>query len=225
MSENIIKKGNCLELLSELKDNSVNLVVTDPPFAIGTTSNGIKGNWYDNNLVIPFYELYFNEIKRVLKNDGAFYINTDWRTYPFLYPIIVTKLIVRNCIVWDYEWIKAGSHYRFSHEFIIYGTKSETAKRNFDAALRDVWREKPINFTDKSKLHQAQKPLNLVKKMILNSSEEGDTILDTFLGSGTTAEACIDLKRKFIGFEIDDATFETATTRIKNRLMVQSFQF
>ncbi|KAF5083490.1 DNA adenine methyltransferase YhdJ [anaerobic digester metagenome] len=221
MSE--LKKGDCLELLSELKDGSIDLLITDPPYAIGTTSNGTKGSWSDNNLIRPFFEKYFEEIKRVLKNGAEFYINTDWRTYPFLYPIVTTKLDVRNCIVWDYEWIKAGSHYRFSHEFIIYGFKGEN-KRTFDASSRDVWRIKPINFTSKNKWHQAEKPIELVKTMILNSSKEGDIILDTFAGSGTTGVACYETKRQFIGFEIDDDTYKKAIKRVK-AATAQTFLF
>ena len=213
--ENKIIKGNCLDLLKDLKDNSIDLLITDPPYSIGTTSNGVKAIWSDNNLIQPFFELYFTEIQRVLKNGAEFYINTDWRTYPFLFPIIAQKMNVKNCIVWDYEWIKAGSHYRFSHEFIIYGINGNN-KRKFDAGKRDVWRIPPINFTSKDKFHQAEKPIRLIKEMILNSSNEGDIILDTFVGSGSTAVACYETKRKFIGFEIDDDTFKVAIKRVKN---------
>ena len=210
---NIIRCGDCLELLSQLDDNSIDLLITDPPYCIGTTSNGSKAIWSDNNLIKPFFDKFFNEIQRVLKHGAEFYINTDWRTYPFLFPIISTKLNVKNCIVWDYEWIKAGSHYRFSHEFIIYGFKGEN-KRNFSASERDVWRERPINFTGE-KWHQAEKPLNLIEKMVINSSKEGDIILDAFSGSGTTAIACLKNNRKFIGFEINEDTFLNSIERIK----------
>lgn len=220
-----IKQGDCLDLLTDLSDGSVDLLVTDPPYCIGTSSNGLKADWNDNNLIRPFFDLYFSEIKRVLRDDGAFYVNTDWRTYPFLYPIICQKMIVRNCIVWDYEWIKAGSHYRFSHEFIIYGTKTDNGKREFSPSLRDVWREKPINFTSNNKWHQAEKPEKLIEQMIINSSDEGNVVLDTFMGSGTTAVVCKKLKRNFIGFEINPETYSTATTRIKNELAVQTFNF
>lgn len=120
-------------------------------------------------------------------------------------------------IVWDYEWIKAGSHYRFSHEFIIYSIKGDV-KRKFSASDRDVWRIKPINFTSKNKLHNAEKPIELVSKMIQNSSVEGDIVLDTFMGSGTTAVACINTKRNYIGFEIDENYYSIAINRIKDTM-------
>jgi len=213
MEVNKIIQGDCLKLMKKIPDNFIDLVVTDPPYCIGTTSNGQQGNWEDNNLIRPFFEIYFTEIKRLLKDNGEFYINTDWRTYPFLYPIIVDKLIIKNCIVWDYEWIKAGSHYRFSHEFIIYGIK-EKNKRKFSASERDVWRIKPMNFTLKNKRHNAEKPEALIEKMITNSSEEGDIILDTFIGSGTTAVVCIKTKRNYIGMDISKKMCEIARRRI-----------
>ena len=122
---------------------------------------------------------------------------------------------IKNLIVWDYEWIKAGSHYRFSHEFIIYAIQGD-AKRKFSASERDVWRIRPINFTSKEKLHNAQKPLELVQKMIVNSSNGNDVVLDTFMGSGTTAVACIETNRNYIGFEIDENYYRTALRRIEN---------
>lgn len=106
---------------------------------------------------------------------------------------------------------------RFSHEFIIYSIKGDV-KRKFSASDRDVWRIKPINFTSKNKLHNAEKPIELVSKMIQNSSVEGDIVLDTFMGSGTTAVACINTKRNYIGFEIDENYYSIAINRIKDTM-------
>lgn len=212
---NRIYNEDCLEGMKRIPDNIVDLVVTDPPYCIGTTSNGQKGSWTDNNLIRPFFDAYFQELKRVCKEKCELYINTDWRTYPFLYPIMQKYFNVKNLIVWDYEWIKAGSHYRFSHEFIIYAIQGDV-KRKFSASERDVWRIRPINFTSKEKLHNAQKPLELVQKMIVNSSNENDVVLDTFMGSGTTAVACIETNRNYIGFEIDENYYRTALRRIEN---------
>lgn len=212
---NRIYNEDCLEGMKRIPGNTVDLVVTDPPYCIGTTSNGQKGSWTDNNLIRPFFDAYFRELKRVCKEKSELYIDTDWRTYPFLYPIMQKYFNIKNLIVWDYEWIKAGSHYRFSHEFIIYAIQGDV-KRRFSASERDVWRIKPINFTSKEKLHNAQKPLDLAQKMIVNSSNEGDVILDTFMGSGTTAIACINTNRNYIGFEIDENYYQTALRRIED---------
>lgn len=218
ITENVkLYNGDCIDLIKEIKDNSIDLVVTDPPYCIGTTSNGKKGSWNDNNLIRPFFEIFFSELKRITKNDSEIYINTDWRTYPFLYPIIQKFFDVKNLIVWDYEWIKAGSFYRFSHEFIIYAVR-ENSKRRFLPSERDVWRINPINFTSKNKLHNSQKPIELITKMILNSSKIGDIVFDGFSGSGTTAVSCIREGRKFIGFEIDEKYYNVACKRIKEEI-------
>ena len=212
---NQIFNEDCLEGMKRIPNNSIDLIITDPPYCVGTTSNGHKGSWNDNNLIKPFFDLLFAEWDRVLKEEAEIYINTDWRTYPFLYPIVQKYFRVRNLIVWDYEWVKSGNFYRFSHEFIIYATKGDH-KRRFYAGERDVWRIKPINYTNlKTKLHQAQKPIELVEKMLTNSSVEGDIVLDCFMGSGTTGVACINLDRQFIGFEIDEKYFAIAKKRME----------
>lgn len=212
-----IYNGDCLEVMKELPDKSVDLVLTDPPYSIGTTSTGTKGSWLDNNLIRPFFLLWFSEIKKCLKDGGEFYINTDWRTYPFLYPIAVESMRITNCIVWDYEWIKAGSHYRFSHEFIMYGQKTEGQKRKFPATKRDVWRIPPINFTVE-KNHGAEKPVQLISECIVNSTDKENLVLDPFLGSGTTAVACKELNRKCIGIEISEKYCEICVKRLKNTI-------
>lgn len=210
-----LMQGDCLELMRDIPDGAVDMVLTDPPYCIGTTSNGKQGNFTDNNLIRPFFEILFSEYKRVCKPTAALYINTDWRTYPFLYPILQKYFDVRNLIVWDYEWIKAGAHYRFSHEFIIYCIMPE-CKRTFSPTERDVWRIKPINYTNKNKLHNAQKPVELCEKAIRNSTSEGEAVLDTFMGSGTTGVACVNLNRDFIGMEIDEHYFDVAKKRIED---------
>ena len=208
--------GDCLEKIKKIPDSSVQLIVTDPPYCIGTTSNGTKGNFTDSNLIKPFFDILFSEYKRVLKPTGSLYINTDWRTYPFLYPILQKYFSVRNCIVWDYEWLKAGTFYRFQHEFIMFATMPE-CKRTFGGGERDIWRIRCINYTDKkNKLHQAQKPVELMEKSIINSSEIGDTVLDTFMGSGSTGVACVNTNRNFIGIELDEKYFEVAKKRIED---------
>ena len=118
-----IYNEDCIEGMKRIPSDSINAIITDPPYCIGTTSNGKKGSYNDNNLIKPFFEILFKEWVRVCKEGAELYINTDWRTYPFLYPILQKYFQVKNLIVWDYEWIKAGSHYRFSHEFIIYAVK------------------------------------------------------------------------------------------------------
>ena len=215
----VIYCADCMDILPKIPEKSIDLVVTDPPYSIGTTSTGHKGSWVDNNLINPFFKILRDELFRILKDKGELYINTDWRTYPFLFPIFIDKFRIPNCIVWDYEWIKAGSHYRFSYELIIYANKKEGQKRKFSASERDVWRIAPINFTG-DKNHPAEKPIDLIVKMINNSSVEPDIIFDPFLGSGTTAVAAKQLGRKYIGIEMTEKYCEITVQRLAQGILI-----
>lgn len=205
---------DCLEGMKRIPDGIVDLICTDPPYCVGTTSNGLKGSFLDNNLIAPFFKQLFREWQRVLKIGGGVYVHTDWRTYPFLYSIINQYFVQRNLIVWQKgNYMNAGNWYRFSHEFIIFATNGNS-KREFAANERDVWNISLAEAFVSKRLHQSQKPLALVEKMILNSSHEGDTVLDCFVGSGTTAVAAINTRRHFIGFELDEKFFDIANKRI-----------
>lgn len=177
-----------------------------------------RGIFFDNNLIVPFFDLLFSQFKRVLKNDGSMYCHTDWRSYSFLFPILKKHLEIRNCIVWDYQWMKAGNFYRFQHEFIMFAS-NPGYKRKFSPAERDIWRIRCINYTNNHmKLHQSQKPVDLAEKMIINSTAPGDTVLDCFMGSGTTGVACVRNNRNFIGMELQEKYFEIAKNRIEDEI-------
>lgn len=208
----MIKQGDCLELMKEIPDGSVDAIICDPPYCVGVSSNGLKSSFSDFNLMRPFFEQCFNEWQRLLKDGGHAYCCTDWRTYPFLYPIIIKYLGVKNLIVWDYGWLKTGNWYRYAHELIMFAVKGK-GKRAFAVTETDVWRIRCVNFT-KPKLHPAEKPVELMKKMIANSTAAGDVVLDPFMGSGTTGVACLNTGRKFIGFELDETFFKVAQKRI-----------
>lgn len=211
--ENKILNENCLDGILKLKDASVDLIVTDPPYSVGLSSNGARSNYSDNNLIVPFFKEIFYQMNRVLKDGGELYLFTDWRTYPLLYPLLEQQFQVRNCIIWDFGWIKAGAWYRFRHEFIVYCTKG-SAKPKFARNEPDVWQMKPVNFTGE-RYHPAQKPVEVLSRIIRNSSKENDLVLDCFIGSGSTIISCIENKRKYIGFEIDEKNFNIARRRIE----------
>lgn len=216
MENMTLLKGDCLKLLKDIPDGNIDAIITDPPYCIGVSSNGCKSSVADNSLLIPFWETLFREYKRVLKEGAPLYINTDWRTYPMIYEVFCGCFDMRNLIVWDYMRMKAGIHYRFSYELIIYGIKGKR-KRMFSPSETDIWRIKCINYTDKkNRLHKAQKTVELVERMILNDTHEGDLVLDSFMGSGTTGVACKNTGRRFIGMELDAKYFEVAKNRIEN---------
>ena len=194
-------------------EKSVDLIVIDPPYFLGMTHNGQKGTFQDLAICRPFWEQLAKEFKRILKDDGEFYIFSDWKGYAFYYPIFSHILPVKNLIVWDKK-SGPGNFYSYCHEFILYGAMCVKNKGG-----TNVWREPAFcsgaKKTNGEKVHPTQKPVELIEKMILNSSPEGGVVLDCFMGSGTTGVACMNLGRRFLGMEIDSNYFEIAKNRIE----------
>ena len=208
----LLLQGDCIEKIKEIPTASVDLIIADPPYFQGMTHNGQKAAFNDLIVCKPFFEKLADEMKRILKPTGEIYIFCDWRGYAFYYPIFSAKLPIKNLIVWD-KISGAGNFYTYSHEFIIYGTMCNKNKKG-----TNVWREKGFSSGAKStngeKVHPTQKPVELIEKIIENSSERGDVVLDPFMGSGTTGVACARTGRQFIGIEIDSNYFNIAKNRI-----------
>ena len=211
--------GNCIELLPKIPDASINSVITDPPYFLGMTHNGQKGCFNDLAICKPFYEKLFTEYKRVLKPDGCVYFFCDWRSYAFYYPIMYSILGVKNMLVWDKQ-AGVGNFYNYQHELVIFTTKRNAFNvkgtysiisgiRSFSSGAKK---------TNGEKVHPTQKPVELIEKLIKDSTAQGGTVLDTFAGSGTTGVACINTGRRFIGMELDDNYFALAQNRIKTAL-------
>ena len=123
---------------------------------------------------------------------------------------------VRNLIVRDKNRINAGSRYRFKHELIIFATAGKS-KRTFSKNEPDIWKVRKVAPTN-NRNHPSEKPVELLERMILNSSNEGDTVLDCFAGSGSTGVACVNTNRQFIGFETEKKYFDIAEKRIAEAL-------
>lgn len=231
MRLNYIDNIDCLEGLKEVPDNSVDLIVTDPPYflsmghagsktnaqtATGGKSEALTSNRTFNDLAIctPFYKQLFSEYARVLKRDGSFYFFTDWRGYAYYFPLLNAALPVRNMICWDKK-SGPGSFYSFAHELIIFGTYKGKTKSGVGT---NVWRMSAFNSgavkTNGKKAHPTQKPWEIIAKAIEDSTEPGAVVLDTFMGSGTTAVACLRTGRSFIGFEHDEEYHAIAQQRI-----------
>lgn len=227
MRLNYIDNIDCLEGLKEIPDKSVDAVITDPPYFLSMGHAGFNGQkegksdqlnsnrtFGDLTIAKPFYRQLFQEFRRVLKPDGHFYFFTDWRGYAFYFPIMAEELPVRNLIVWDKK-SGPGSYYTFAHELIIFGT---SAPKLLHKGGTNVWRMAAFSSgaskTDGAKVHPTQKPVEIITKMIEDSTEPGAVVLDTFMGSGTTAVACLKTGRNFIGFEQNEGYHAIAQKRI-----------
>jgi len=199
---NRVYNTDCLEGIKQIPSNTIKLVVTDPPYFQGMTSNGQKGTFVNLSASKPFYSEIFKEIFRVLKEDGEVYWFCDWRSYAFYMPIFDAHIGAKNMIVWD-KISGAGSFYAFTHELLIFGAKGKINK-----GFSNIWRANSFSSGSKKidgdKVHPTQKPTELIDFIILNNSKEGDVVLDLFNGSGTTAICARRANRNFIGFELDE---------------------
>ncbi|MDR1556219.1 MAG: site-specific DNA-methyltransferase [Tannerellaceae bacterium] len=210
---NTIIQGDCLDLFKGIKDHSIDAIITDPPYFLGVTNNGMRGTYSDLIIMKPFFENLFFEYRRVLKKTGCLYMCCDWRTYPFLYPLLEEYITIRNLLVWNKK-SGPGTFYSFSHEFIIFGMDipkhmNETSVLTIPAFASGAKK------TNGEKVHPTQKPIELFEKFILDSTDEGDTVLDTFAGSGTLAIAAMRTKRNYICFELQEKYVKIATERIE----------
>jgi len=126
---------------------------------------------------------------------------------------------VKNVIVWDK--IVHGlnyMNYAYTYELIIFFVKGNFLPNNKPGVFyKDVWHiKRDMNFDDNIDCHETVKQINVVRKPILHGSIVGDVVLDPFLGSGTTAVACKQLDRNFIGFEISKEYVNVANNRLGN---------
>ncbi len=193
----MIYNQDCMEAMKEMKDNQFDLAIVDPPYGLGkkTTSGGSKRNSnarFDNHKwdnTIPTNE-YFIELKRVSNNQ----IVWGGNYFPFLW-----DKRCRGLITWD------------KMVYIPTMSQVEYAWYSRDTLPKLV----KINNNDNNRFHPTQKPVKLYEWLLMNYAKEGDTILDTHLGSGSIAIACYNLGFDLTGYEIDKEYFEAATKRIE----------
>lgn len=220
---NRIYNEDCLEGMKRIPDNSVDLIVTDPPYKL--TSGGQKntsidfvfnrGNVGDNFtgkfFNVPKFSDWLPECFRVLKEGTHCYCMSNDRN---LKEMIIEseragfKLL--NILVWDKGMHSPTMYYMKNVEFILLLRKGRARKINNlgDFALIKV------KGVYGNKVHVSEKPSALFEKFILNSSNEQNVILDPFMGSGTTAISCINTNRNYIGFEIDKEYCKISEKRI-----------
>lgn len=210
-----LRCGDCLALMKDIPDGSVDLVLTDPPYGIDFQSNFRKNKFNKIENDIAVNAEFLDECKRVLKDTGAFYCFTRWDVYPSWIEQISKRFKVKNCIVWFKRGgglgdLKKG--YIYNHEFIIYCAEKNhrlNGKRRND--VFEFAKDAPSTY-----VHPTQKPISLLKEIIERSSNEGGVVLDCFMGSGSTGVACVNTNRNFIGIELDEGYFQIAKQRIEN---------
>lgn len=214
-----IYHGDCREM-AEVKNASVDLILTDPPFLtlFGTTD---EKNTLGNYTIL---EGWFNDLLRVwkplLKPSANMMILCDWRTYPSFWRVALgNNLIPRNLVVWIHGAARHWHMFRYCHQLTLVAQKPPTAPTDVPrGALFDYWQGKNVPTLERE--HPTEKPEEYIDYLILAASAEGDLLLDPFLGSGTTAFCAKKLGRKCIGIEIEERYCEIAATRCSQQVMV-----
>ena len=218
MRLNYIDNCDCLEGLREIPDNSVDLIVADPPYGIGIKSQGGASSklnpWADVCNTSLWYTAWMRECRRVLKDDGALWSFINWRYMPTLYKAgLDMSWSIESLLVWDKCCIGPGGPkgLRPSYEQVALYTMPDFAIAN--RGLPDIQRFKWASY--KPTGHPAEKPLDRSRWMIHTSGKsDGAVILDPFMGSGTTACAALREGCQYIGFEMDPSWVEKAGARI-----------
>lgn len=220
-----IHHTDCLSLLATLPDNSIDLIATDPPYY--KVKNAAWDNqWRSQSQFLGWMESILLEYARVLKPTGSLYLFTSPYQATAIDRLISKHFKLLNHILWckpNGRWLACRKEslrkYFPQTEHILFAEslKPTSIRRAFkvtkDVPYTNVWTFKPVAW-HKNK-HPCEKPLELMKHIINVSSNEGDTVLDTFVGSGSTAIACVDLKRQFIGCELGDVEFAIAMDRLQ----------
>ena len=207
MKLDIIYNEDCIEGMKKLPDNSIDLVITDPPY-------GTKTNPRESFMVGEFSNimpLVLPELHRLLKPDGAFYCFTSWTVMSDWLLRYQQYFKLQNIIIWDKEkhsGCYSSQSWQFTWEGIFFGIKG---KRPIYDYMPDV-----IRSNEKGRRHAMQKPVDIIEKLLKASSQKGDLILDPFIGSGTTGVACVNLDRHYIGFEINKEYYDIANKRLEN---------
>lgn len=218
---------DCIKTLQTFKPESIDLLVTDPPYRLvgggqtscGNTLHGIlfhgdelsqKGKLFQHN-DIGFSE-WLPSVYRVLKPGAHAYIFTNPRNLHGLQTAAEKAgFTFQNLIVWKKNNKIACQYYMMSYELILFIRKGP-AKYINNISTPNLLSVK--NITNGTKLHPTEKPVELLKILIENSSKKNDIVLDPFMGCGGTGVACNETGRHFIGMEIDPQYFEVALRRV-----------
>lgn len=234
--------GNCLDTLKSLKDNSVDLTVTSPPYNMNLRIRAgkycsrqlvkeisTKYVGYDDNLPMEkYFEFNKNVLNELLRVSKIVFYNVQVLTgnKPALFRLIGEfHEYIKEIIIWDKVNAQPAINKNVMNsqfELILVLTKDKKdsmsrqfKKANFDrGTLENLWRIKRGKKINKD--HGATFPEELIEKILLNFSSEGDIILDPMMGTGTTGVVSKRLKRNFIGIELLKTYFSDAVRRIQD---------
>lgn len=203
-----------------IPDGSVDMILTDPPYGIAFQS-GRRASRYEKikgDQSLDWLDDFVEEIFRVSKNNTAHYMFCSFHHIDVFKQAIEKRFKVKNIITWVKNNASMGDlkgDFAPKTEFIIFfqkGRKLINGKRDSNVFEYNKTR---------NKLHPTQKPVDMTEYMLSKFSDEGNVVLDPFMGSGTTGVACMNTGRRFIGMELEEKYFNIAEQRINEALKNQ----
>lgn len=223
---------DCVEFLASLPCASVDLLISDPAYesleehrAKGTTTR-LKVSDGSSNVWFPIfknerYHEFFVQCYRVLKKDAHMYIYCDKVTMFVVKPIAESVgFKFWNIITWDKVKIGMGYHYRSRTEYILFFEKGKRKLHDLGMPNMFDFREDPEGYAlecariSGKDAYPTEKPVMTSTKLIMQSSEPGEVVLDPFMGSASVGEAALRLDRRFVGCDVTDLAMRTANNRL-----------
>lgn len=229
--------GDCLEVMDKLieGDIKVDAIITDPPYKITARGNGgNSGGMFQDKNVNNGKVFKYNSIEiedwlpllwDLLVDKGHCYIMTNNKNITNFLKVIDTmhfnndkkqKFHFIKNLIWVKDNKIMGQTYMSQFEYVIMLRKGGHKRIN-NCGTSDVlqFKNKKTKGDDGKNIHDTEKPVDMLELIISNSSNEGDVVLDPFMGSGSTGVACKNLNRKFIGIELDNDYFNVSVKRME----------
>ena len=235
---NKIYNEDCLRGFSKIEDETINLILTDPPFAIEFGAKKTQYNRKEDNVLkgyneikkedyLDFCKKWLNESFRVLKKNGCVFVVSGWSNLKdIMNAADESGFKTINHLIWKYQFgVFTKKKFVTSHYHILFLVKDDKnyTFNKIDHYPEDVFEIKREYWTNREKT-PTKLPLELVKKLIRYGSNENDLVLDCFMGSGTTAVGAKSLNRNFLGFEIVKEYFNFCNKRIKETKKIKTLE-
>ena len=219
---NKIFNMDCLEFMKQLPDNCIDCIVTDPPYGINFCSPRTNRKAFIKNDSLEDWKMLIDkmlpEFKRILTDAGCCCCCCCGGGGTPVTAILTMEVIKHfnliQTLVWE-KFIGLGWKYRPAYENILIFSKNKTDYNFFDTTKKCSNVIKGINQDiPNSEEHPTQKPIPLMAKLIKIHTLENNIVLDPFMGTGATVMASMELKRRYIGCELDKGYFDIAQKRI-----------
>ena len=247
-SLNKIYNQDCIDGMKDIPDNKIDLVITDPPFAINFKPKKANYNRIASRVLPGYNEIeskdYYNftynwmsQINRILKKSGSMYVFSGWNNLKdILTALDENGFITINHIIWKYQFgVVTSKKFVTSHYHCLYVCKNNNERKFFPYSRFDKNAKtsdgKSLHYNDKEDVWNIKReywtgdektptklPAEIIKKILEYSSEEKDVVFDPFLGSGQVAVVSKMLKRKYLGFEIVKEYYNFAKKRLEKNV-------